>query len=278
MKKIEKDQLDDGVVYTYFQYFKESDLPIYLRVALEDFEPDILGFLQEMKFDELKENEVEVVFKDINSRPNTRLLTISEASTQVAKQIEMAQDSDRYGHESIIPKNGYSVYRYKNVGMMVYSLASREWQLGAFPDFGSPHFEVASRSIINRYLAWSLSAVGILGFWASPVEDGLVVLRQGEAKGEAVFVDLRNRFMYSLDGKRKMKRRFKFLKLDRNLKNRNLPMQTEELASFLSVHCAYFDYKGLSTAVRQMISAVAKESVGLIYPAESFVPRKEASN
>lgn len=272
-----KTNFDEGIKYTYFQYFKDLEFPIYIRVCLADFDPDLEGFVREIGFTELKEAEEQRVWSDLKMRSSSRLLTISEASTVVAKQIEMAQESDKYGHESIIPKNGYGVYRYKNVAMMVYSLASHEWQLGVFSDFGSPRIEFASRAVLNRFLAWALSPLGIVGFWGSLVDEGAVVMKQSEAKGEVVFFDIVKKMTFSMDGHKKMRRRFKLMKLSESLKNRNMPMSPEELMSFLSVNCCYFDHRGQSVAIRQLIQTVARECEGLIHPKESFAPRASAN-
>lgn len=268
---------DEGIKYTYFQYFKELDFPIYLRASLADFDPDLEGFVREMGFNELKNGEETKVWQDLKNRSSSRLLTVSEASNVVAKQIEMAQESDKYGHESIVPKNGYGVYRFKNVAMMVYSLGSHEWQLGVFSDFGSPRVEFASRAVINRFLAWALSPLGVVGFWGTLVDEGAVVMKQSEANSEAIFFDVMKRITISMDGQRKMKRRFKIMKLNEKLQNRNITMSQEDFMSFLSVNCCFIDYRGQSVAVRQMIQAVARECEGLIHPKESFAPRASAN-
>jgi hypothetical protein len=54
-------------------------------------------------------------------------------------------------------------------------------------------------------------------------------------------------------------------------------MKNEELLSFLSAHCSYMDYSGLSVPVRQMIQTLARMTEGLIHPEESFRPKTDLS-
>ncbi|MCO4795347.1 MAG: hypothetical protein KC493_16630 [Bacteriovoracaceae bacterium] len=263
--------------YKYFQYFKEQGYPIYVRVDLSEFNASFLPFLIEQKFEELSSSEVSELDNKFNSDDRARLLTLQIATPVVSKQINMMRPTDKYGQESIVPKTGYKVYRYAGVGMMVYSMASKEWTLGCFSEFGSKSCEFASKSIVNRFLSWSLSSFGVISFWGVPVDEGVVVLNQDQSNGEAVYIDVMNNRIFSLDGVREIKGSFCVLRLDSKLKNRNISMRSEELLSFLSQHTAYLDDRGLSVAQRQMVQAVTKMSVGIIHPLESFKPRTDLS-
>lgn len=262
---------------TYFQYQKELNLPIYLSADLTTFDPSFGEFLTKQRFVKLSDKEEIEALNELKKNNNARILHISEASPIVAKQIQSTMESDRYGAESIIPKDGYRVYRYKDMGLMVYSFGAREWQLGCYRDFGSSSKAVASRTMINRFLSWSLVPCGIVGFWGVTVDDGMVAQRPLDSKGEAVFIDIKGQRMISLDGVKKLHPHFKILRLDSTLKGRNIKMTSEELLSFLSSHCTYLDSAGLSVPVRQMIQALSKMTDGLLHPQESFRPRTDLS-
>ncbi|MFA6238923.1 MAG: hypothetical protein WC635_16420 [Bacteriovorax sp.] len=262
---------------TYFQYQKDLNLPVYISADLAVFDTNFAEFLSLMKFHKLGTKEEAVALLEIKKNNNARILHITEASPLVAKQIQSTMESDRYGVESIIPKEGYRVYRHKDLSLMVYSFGAKEWQLGCYKDFGANNFKVASRTIINRFLSWALVPQGIVGIWGVTVDGGMVAQRAMDSKGEAVFIDVKGLNIISFDGVKKINPHFKIMRLDPTLKGRNIRMTSEELLSFLSAHCSYLDSSGLSVPVRQMIQALSKMSEGLIHPQESFRPRTDLS-
>ena len=111
---------------TYFQYQKDLNLPIYLSADLSSFENSFCEFLVKMKFHKLSDKEEATALAEIKKNSNARILHITEATPIVAKQIQSTMESDRYGGESIIPKDGYRVYRLKDIGLMVYSFTPKE--------------------------------------------------------------------------------------------------------------------------------------------------------
>lgn len=262
---------------TYFQFQKELGMPIYIAVDLTQFEQSVQDFLLKMKFTKLSDAEEAELQKAKQPKRDTRILNITEASAIVSKQIMMTMESDRYGHESFIPKEGYRVYRYKNVGLMIYSFGAKEWQLGCYKDFGSRANHVASSIMINRFLSFALSPFGILGIWGVSVDEGMVAQRPIDSKGEVVFIDIINQKIITIDGVKKMSPRFKMLRLDPTIKNRNIKMTNEEYLSFITAHCSYLDFSGLSVPVRQMIQVFAKQTEGIVHPQESFRPRTDLS-
>lgn len=261
---------------TYYQYQKELGLPIYVSIDLNSFEQGVQDFLMKMKFTKLSDSEEAEILKPKNVK-DMRILNITEATAIVSKQIHSTMESDRFGLESIIPKEGYRVYRYKDVGLMIYSFGAKEWQLGCYKDFGARANFVASSMVMNRYLSWALSPFGIMGLWGVGVDDGMVAQRPMEAKGECVFIDVINHKIISIDGVKKMSPRFKVLRLDPTIRGRNIKMTNEEYLSFITAHCSYFDFTGLSIPVRQMIQSFVKMTEGLIHPQESFRPRTDLS-
>lgn len=265
---------------TIYQYQKDLGLPVYIAVDTQGFESGLNDFLLLMKFTKLQDKEEAAALEIMKKNNASRCLNITEATPAVARQIHSTMESDRYGLESVIPKPGYQVYRYKDEGLMVYSFGVKSWEFGAFHDFGSskePAKRLAHKTIIHRFLSWALVHHGILGLWGVTVDDGMVLQRSVESKGEAVFVDVVGNRILSLDGIKKLGPKFKVLRLDPTLHGRNIRMTNEELLSFISAHCSYLDYTGLSVPVRQMIQTLAKMTVGLIHPEESFRPRTDLS-
>ena len=262
--------------FTYFQFNKNNDFPIYVKVQTSDFDPDLISFLRSLRFEELSNSEADIAKKTIESSPRARVLNIEEASLVVARQIAGARESDRYGAESIVTKTGYKVYRYRNIGMMVFSMVSKEWKLGCFPDFGNVDNEIHCRVVINRFLSWALAPLGYIGFWGTPVEEGLVIQRYIDTKGEAVFINVMDRTILSMDGEKRLRYNYSLIRLDPILRERSTEMSFETLLSFLSVNNTYFGETGQPDFVRQMLQTLAKMSAGINYPKDNFRPRQPA--
>lgn len=256
----------------YFQYQKGHKLPVFVRFDSTSFGNDLNTVLNSMRFSESSETEYNDAAKQ---NQHARLLDIQEASPAVARQIAYVASSDRYGAESIVPKEGYRVYRHKNVALIVYAFSAQEWTMGCESHFGSD--EKDCRVVLNRYLTWALAPLGIVGFWGVPVEEGVVVMNQRDSTGEAVFIDVRGRKVFSIDGINRMKPRFRVIRLDNSLQNKNLKMNSSEVMAFLAATTSFIDAQGLSVGVRQMIQSLARDVEGLVHPRDSFKPRTDLS-
>lgn len=269
----------------YFQYHREQEYPVYLSIevgsdGVEDggFADSCIKLVEQMNFRELSGNEIDLAKKELTKNSFARMLKIKPASYKVVRQIESAAHSDRFGKESVLPKEGYKVYRYKDYALMVYSYAAEAWECGVTENFAVDEDGIfAARTVVNRFLSWALAPMGVIGFWGVPVKEGLVILKPLEAQGEVVFLDLNNRKVLSMDGAKAIPTRFKVMRLDSKLKNRNIKMSSEELMSFLSVHTCFLDPQGHSRPIRQLLQAVSRRAEGLIHPRESYQPRKELS-
>lgn len=257
---------------TYFQYASELDLPIFLGVHLGDFDSSLTGFLTQCGFTLMPQTDSDGLDSRLEEE-NARLLRLEMAGTRVKTQICKRVESDRFGEESLVPSDGYRVYRYRSLALMVVSYAANEWKMGVLPEFGTDSSLMASRIVINRYLSWALAPLGVAGFWGVPVEEGVVLDRPKHSEGEAVFFDVvRNRLLTS-EGVRPFKSSFHIIRLDPFLKDSSRPVAKDEVMGFLSTHCAFFSLEGLSVPVRQVIQTMARQFETYRYPQESFRPR-----
>ncbi|MBL6991214.1 MAG: hypothetical protein ISR65_15630 [Bacteriovoracaceae bacterium] len=253
---------------TYFQFNAECNGQIYIKCDLELFNESLESFLEECRFTKLEENEVKDIEEQIEESSNVRILSMVNATPAISRQIELARDSDKYNAESIVPKPGHKIYRFKKQGIMIYSISSKRWELGTYSDFGSQEKLFESRSIIARFLGWSLAQLGIIGFWGEAIENGFYVQRQNDAQGKAVYIDIVNNKVFTQEGVKKIGERFLFIRsssvrLSAN-GDRGITMSREELLSFLSTHCTYFDYEGLSVPIRQIIQTLSKITQGKV--------------
>ncbi|OFZ21581.1 MAG: hypothetical protein A2202_09055 [Bdellovibrionales bacterium RIFOXYA1_FULL_36_14] len=268
--KIEKE-------YTYFQYYKDLNIPIFIKLSLAEFEIDMASFLNEICFSQLTSQEFKKFEESVKDKSKIKVLRLSEATPSVAHNIHFLNEGDLYGLESISYKKNYKIYRYKGISIGIFSVGAREWELGCFSNFGVSANRPACVTVINRFLSWAMSPSGVVGFWGVPVDEGVVVMSQQDAKGEAVFFDLYKNVVYTLDGVKKIGPNFVVMRLDRILRNRNIKMSSSELASFLAVNCCYFDTDGLSLPIRQMIRTISLNISGLIHPKDNFKPRTDLS-
>lgn len=258
---------------TYFQFGAQLDYPIFIGVSLEEFDSSLTGFLTQCGFDLLTQEGGESIEKRLQGREHGRLLKIDKAGMRASQQIMRSTESDRFGNESVVSKEGYRVYRYRGLGLLIFSFGATQWTLGVTQDFGTESALSASRSIVNRYLSWALSPIGVAGFWGTPVDEGVVLMKQGDAGGEAVFFDVLKNRLLCRDGAKPFSSDFKIIRLDTILKNRSVRMGREEMPGFLSVHSTYMSTEGLSLPIRQVIQTLSMQFEGHRFPKENFQPR-----
>ena len=248
---------------TYFQYQKSLHMPIYVRANLEHFDPFLPKLLDEMSFERLSEEEAVEVPERVERKVGGRLLTLEEASPIAAKKIDFMGELGMYGDESVVPGYGCRVYRYRSVAMMPYSYQSPLWGLGCFKDFGSEGKIVSSRIVLNRFLSYALAPMGILGFWAESLNEGMALLTQKRSLGKVVFVDVKNESVLVSGGFARMGSRFKVFRMGSQYLNRDVQMKPEALISCLFAHLAYMDYGESVVPVRQVIQMLAKLVTGV---------------
>lgn len=261
----------------YFQYFKDAEYPVFIKLDSDFLGSGFFKLLKEMHFTELSNDEVKARQHLFNSR-FSRILHVTESTPKTSQLIRNNSTDDRFGPESFTDLVTHRVYRYKNQALIVYSFRFKEWQMGCHPSFAEPDFFLEAKIVMGRFLGWSLSVLGIVGFWGVPVEEGVVINKPIECKGEVVFFDVKRMVMLTIDGERKIKSAFTIIRLDSTLANRNIRMTKEELVGFLSSSTVYVDYQGLTISVRQVIQEIAHIAYGIIHPAVNFRPRMNLSN
>jgi hypothetical protein len=267
--------------WMYFQYHRDRRWPIIVKFKIKEINADLLKATSELGFVQLVvDADVKNALKEVAENNLGRILTIREASTAVARQMESTLATDQFGPESLTTKDHYKVYRYKSAAFMVYSHSFKEWEMGVYADFGKTHEsaanKIAHRTVMFRFLSWALAPFGVIGFWAVPVADGVVIMKAHEARGEAAFVDLAARLVYTLDGTKKLSGKFQFIRLDQTIKGKQMVMGQVEFASYLLACTAFFNNEGPTTPIRQLVNALSKSVTAVILPRENFRPRQNA--
>lgn len=249
-------------IISVFQFHSKQDYPVYLTVQLGHFESGLTGFLSSLGFDMMANIGEEGLKERLKDQLRPRVLRLELAGAKVAQQIKATKESDRYGGESMIPQQGYRVYRYHGRALMMMSFAAEEWRAGVFSDFGTDQCLCTDRVIINRYLSWALSSLGVVGFWGQVQDNKLVMMKPGEAQGLAVFIDWSAGKYISEASAEAMPSDFEIIRLNHLARGRDAKIGKEELLSALTVHCTFFSFDGLSTPVRQVLQSIAQTIPG----------------
>jgi hypothetical protein len=249
--------------YDYFKAFRGCDYPIYLKCQIHNFPQEFFQFLTNLGFEKIDDNKKGAVDLLIKRSPHSRVLVISEVSHMVARQIENSVQNG----EEIIQKEGYKIYGHKKNAIIIYSMLNQEWQMAIYPHFAMDIKEIkgrtTGRTVFNRFLSWALAPLGIVGFWGKISAEGMIVLKPDEAEGEAVFFDIKKGVFLTIDGSKKVKSDFKFIRIDRTLKTNGRFMGKEELLSFLTHYCTFLDNIGVTIPIRQMIQTLVKSIPGI---------------
>ncbi len=256
----------------YYQYRASEGFPIFVKLVEPQLESQMSSFLNEMGFEKCNE---EVLTKEHDRPEYLRVLKISVAGPMVSKQIGQVREEDRYGLESISSRGDYKVYRFKGVGIMVFSEGRFIWEMGLMNRFSQEDFHYKLRIVFNRFLGYCLASYNIIGVWGVSVDEGAVVMSQAESKGEAVFIDLDNQVLHTIEGLKPLSFPLQFLKLDESIKNQSRKLQVEELVSLLTHYNTYFSDEGFSSSFQKRIFALARSSEGILYPKENFKPREK---
>lgn len=260
--------MSDKKTAKYYQYQGEDGYPVFLKFESAETEQSIKDIVTALGFKKVEENKLKQIPVD---RITTKVLTIREASPKVAKEINLGTPGlDFLGPESISARGTYNVYKYKAVGMMVFAATNTLWELG-ITNTQKNHKEI--KVILVRFLSWALASQGIVGLWAVPVEEGVVVMKPIEANHEVVFVDLQNMKLLTQDGQVDLVGGLQFIRLDENLRQQSRAMSKEQVLSFLSTHTTYLSFNGLDYKLKDTIYQLANLFDGVILPVENFKPR-----
>lgn len=238
---------------TLLQYGMEANLPIFVKFAPEDFDPQLLNLLLEMKFSLVGKDEHKKAYDLFTSHAMGRILKFVVATPNILRQIESARESDKWGNENIFNSGSVKVYRCKGVAVMVYSIRMKEWEAGGRSDFAKNADQQSVRVMLNRFLAWSMAPLGIVGFWGKAADKNLELVKQAQSGGEAFFIDLMRQKVYSQDGIFTFNHFEQFIKKEKLYKMDKRKASREEAIAFLSMATCWLDPEGMATPIRQMV-------------------------
>lgn len=231
----------------FFQWQKQDGYPVFLRMGRELLEGRLQKLITDLGFVEIAEADHKKISA---SRPGTKVITVSRASTRVAQQVMLPDSMDRYGHENLSYRGETQIYLYRRIGMMVSSPTSTLWELGLVSSLDTTEELTGLRVMLNRALAWALAPMGVLGFWGVATSEGLVAMKQSQSFGEVVFVDVDKLKMYSSSGTTSIASQFTILRADKPGPV-GRALSPEELVSYLNTTNIYFSHIGLPHTLKR---------------------------
>jgi hypothetical protein len=254
-----------SVKWNYYQYRKNHNYQVYIRFKEEEMNSKFTHLLTELGFSLLTEPESR---KIPLQKAQTRLLTIQEASSRLQQQINGSDLLDKYGQESLSLQMGMPVYMFRRVGIMGLPSSKTLWDLALGSDLSQTEQMVGLRVILVRYLAQALSEEGVLSYWGTVKDDSVIVMKQSQSFGEAVFIDINKRVIFSNGGEMKLGPTLRIIRKDKDVKHSSV-MSREDLIGFLSVSTCMLSFYGITQSMKQAIYSLSSRASGSYAATES---------
>lgn len=256
--------------YSYYKFRKDLDYQIYLRFEDFDFESQLVETLELIGFSKVERDDVKKISFYKN---NTRVLKVSKAAARIHRKMD-GQGLLKINEQECFQAMGlYDIYMYKNVAMMVLGEQNPLWELG----IKSTEDSYALRVVFTRFLSMALSSQGVIGFWGVPVEQGFVMLNQGESNSESIFIDIEKGHYMTFEGVQALPNDLEILRLSPTLKDEALRMPKESLYSFLSMKSVLPVRRNKPEKYLQALYELTQVATGVEYPETNFKSRLQAS-
>jgi hypothetical protein len=242
----------EPVKWNYFQYRKSHHYPIYIRFKEEDTNTKYTHLLNELGFTLLGESETKKISLE---KINTRILTVQSASARIQQQINGSDLLDKYGMESISIQLGTLIYTLRKVGLMGLPHGKTIWDLALHSDISHTEKMVGLRIMLVRFLAQALS------YWGTVKDDAVIVMKQSQSFGEAVFIDMNKKVIFSNGGEIKLATHLKIIRKDKEIKTSS-NMTREDMIGFLSVSTCLLSFNGITQSMKKSIYDLSLNSSG----------------
>ncbi len=258
----------DEKKFSYYQFRKDLGYQVYLRFEDFDFENLFTETLELLGFDKISRDTIKKNPFDLRK---TKVLKIVKASPRVSRQIDRNDYSSNksLGPESLSVLDGYSVYKFQNIAMMLCSHGNALWELGVKSNVD----QEGLRTVLIRYLSFALEGEGVLGFWGVPIEEGFVVMNQKSANSEAIFIDVKKEKIITFDGVKNMESDLQIIRLDDTLRSEMKRMKKDELYSYLLTHMTNLGFDFFAEETKYFLRELSSMALGYIYPESQFKPR-----
>lgn len=239
--------------WSYYQYRKLHQYPIYVRVNADDVCPKFQHLLGEMGFGLLTDVEVKKISLQ---KAHSRILTVQSAGPRMEKQIMGSDLLDKYGLESLSLMHGLPVYTYRKVGLLAMPMSRNLWDLAVSSEIAHTDQMVGLRIVLARYLATALSDMGVLCYWGTVKDGAVLLMKQGQSFGESVLIDVERKTVFSQGGEMRIGNNLKIIR--RDVEGRHSShMSREDLISYLSVSTCLLSFTGVTAAMKRSIYSLS---------------------
>jgi hypothetical protein len=239
----------DNNKWHYFQFRKDYDYPVFLRILQNDLNSKFSHLFNELGFSELSEKDAR---KIPLQRSQTRLLTVQYANSRLQQLMNGSELLDKYGPESLSLQAGIPVYTYRKVGIMALPSFKTLWDLALHSDISHTDQMIGLRIILVRFLSQALADQGIISYWGTVRDESMIVMKQVNSFGEAVFVDWSKKMLFSNGGELKINSHLKIIRKDKDSKTAAV-LSREEIISFLSVSTCLLSFQGITPSMKRSI-------------------------
>jgi hypothetical protein len=237
------------IKWNYFQFRKNHDYPIYLRLKEEDLNPKFTHLLNEMGFGLLSEAESKKIQLQ---KLHTKILTIQMAGQRLQQQINGSDLLDKYGAESISLQLGTLIYTYRKVGSMAVPHGKTLWDLALSPDIAHTDQMIGLRVMLVRFLAQALSEKGVICYWGTVKNDAVVVMKQIHSFGEAVIIDNEKKVIFYNGGETRLGSSLKIIRRDKDVQVAT-SMGRDDIIGFMSVSTCLLSFNGITHGMKKAI-------------------------
>lgn len=248
----------EATKWSYFQYRKNFSYPVYVRFKQEELNPKFTHLLTELGFNNLNESEAK---KIPLHKLHTKILTIQEASARLQQQIQGSDLLDKYGSESLSLQLGMPVYTYRKVGIMGLPLGKTLWDLALHADLSHTDQMVGLRVVLVRFLSQALAEQGVISYWGTVKDDTVIVMKQLNSFGEAVFIDVNKKVIFSNGGEMRLGPSLKIIRKDKEVQTGS-NMSREDLIGFLSVSTCLLSFTGITSSMKKSIYDLSSYASG----------------
>lgn len=239
----------DNTKWNYFQFRKSYGYPVFLRLKQDDLNAKFQHLFTEMGLEILTDQEAR---KIPLQKVHTRMLTVQMASARLNQQIMGSDLMDKYGPEGLSLQGSTPVYTYRKVGVMALPYSKTLWDLALNSEISHTDQMIGLRIILVRYLSQALSEMGVLSYWGTVKDGTVIVMKQLQSFGEAVFIDYEKKVIFSNGGEMKIPSHLRIMRKDKDT-NQSGPMKREEVISFMSVSTCLLSFHGITNTMKRSI-------------------------
>jgi len=248
----------EKTLWTYLQFRKSAGYPVYLRLQKDELSAKHIHLFEELGFEEMTTFES----KKIQLQgAQTKLLTIQLATARITQEINGTDILDQYGSESLSIQYQTPIYLYRKVGLMMMPTNRSLWELALSNELNLNDQMIGLRIILTRFLAQALAAHGVVSYWGTLKDGTLITMKQGQAFGEAVFIDWNKKVIFSNGGETKFNTQLKLLRKDKEFSSSSV-MKREELISYMSVSTCLLSFHGITQPMKKSILEMSAYMTG----------------